>query len=104
MHLHTNAQLFDQRAWEELDLGGRVRIVHISIDAADSDTYSILRRGGSFERLLKNLEFIKRLRESEEIKNLSISMVVQRINYRQLPAFALLGKAHAADAVSFQMI
>lgn len=102
--LHTNAQLWDARAWAELDLAGRVDSAHVSIDATDEETYAIVRRGGTFARLLKNLEFVKTLRDSGELRILEVSMVVQSINYRQMPDFVRLGRSISADAISFQMI
>lgn len=102
--LHTNGQLFDERAWKDLALAGRVNYVHISIDAAAPDTYAVLRRGGTFDRLLKNLAFIKTLREAGEIAPLEFSMVVQARNFREMPAFVRLGEEFGADIVSFQMI
>ncbi|MGH6822944.1 MAG: radical SAM protein [Methylocella sp.] len=102
--LHTNGQLWDERAWTELSLQGRVRYAQISIDAARPDTYAIVRRGGNFERLLKNLTFIKRLRQSGEISELEFSMVVQAQNFREMPEFVQLGRAFGADTISFQMI
>ncbi len=83
--LHSNGQLFDARAWTELDLEGRVRDVEISIDAADSKTYAIVRRGGTFAQLRKNLAFIASLRRSGEIRTLTFSMVVQARNSRGCP-------------------
>lgn len=102
--LHTNGQLWDERAWTELGLRGRVRYAHVSIDAARAETYAILRRGGSFERLLDNLAFVKTLRQSGEISELEFSMVVQARNFREMPEFVHLGHALAADTISFQMI
>jgi molybdenum cofactor biosynthesis enzyme MoaA len=102
--LHTNGQLWDERAWTELRLQGRVHYAQISIDAACAETYAIIRRGGSFERLLANLAFVRRLRESGEIAELEFSMVVQARNFREMPAFVALGRSFGADAVSFQMI
>jgi organic radical activating enzyme len=102
--LHTNGQLWDERAWTELGLQGRVRYAQISIDAARADTYAIVRRGGNFERLLKNLAFIKRLRQSGEISELEFSMVVQVQNFREMPELVQLGRAFGADTISFQMI
>jgi pyruvate-formate lyase-activating enzyme len=102
--LHTNGQLWDERAWTELRLQGRVHYAQISIDAARAETYAIVRRGGSFDRLLKNLAFVKRLRESGEIAELEFSMVVQARNFREMPDFVALGQSFGADAVSFQMI
>ena len=102
--LHTNAQLFDARAWSDLDLAGRVGHVEISIDAAEPETYAIVRRGGSFARLRKNLAFIAGLRQAGEMRSLEFSMVVQARNFREMPAFVRLGQEFFADIVSFQMI
>ncbi len=102
--LHTNGQLFDERAWRDLDLTGRVRNVEISIDAAEPETYAIVRRGGTFQNLRKNLAFIAGLRRTGEIRSLRFSMVVQTRNFTEMPAFVRLGEEFAADYVYFQMI
>ena len=102
--LHTNGQLWDRRAWKELGLAGRVGNAHISIDATTPDTYAFVRRGGSFARLLDNLEFVRELRRAGEISHLEFSMVVQSRNFREIPDFIQLGADYAADRVSFQMI
>jgi len=104
INLQTNGQLWDRRAWKELGLAGRVDYAQISIDAARPDTYAFVRRGGTFERLLKNLEFVRELRRSGEINFLEFSMVVQSRNFREIPEFIDLGAEYAADCVSFQMI
>lgn len=102
--LHTNGQLLNARAWRDLDLAGRVDSVHISIDAAKAETYAIVRRGGTFARLLENLDYVKSLRERGDIKALEISMVVQALNFLEMPAFVGLGRAIGADAIGFEMI
>jgi pyruvate-formate lyase-activating enzyme len=102
--LHSNGQLWDERAWTDLRLQGRVHYAQISIDAARAETYALVRRGGSFQRLLQNLAFVKQLRESGEIADLEFSMVVQARNFREMPEFVALGRRFGADAVSFQMI
>ena len=56
--LQTNGVLFDRKAWDELELEGLVHGVLVSIDAACRATYEVIRRGGSFDRLLDNLAFI----------------------------------------------
>jgi len=102
--LHTNAQLFDARAFEEFDLAGRIGRVEISIDAATSETYAHVRRGGDFAHLLKNLAFIRDLRRAGEIRELEFSFVVQTRNFQEMPAFVRIGEEFAADIVAFQMI
>jgi wyosine [tRNA(Phe)-imidazoG37] synthetase (radical SAM superfamily) len=102
--LHTNAQLFDDKAWAELQLSGKVGHVEISIDAATAETYHIVRRGGSFDRLMNNLAFVAKLHEAREIKQLAFSFVVQQQNYREMPEFVELADRFGADFVDFRMI
>ena len=102
--LITNGQLMNQKAWDELALAGRVDNTHISVDATTPETYKIVRRGGTFQRLLDNLAFIKQLRQSGDIKSLEFSMVVQSLNFREMPAFIDLAREYGADGVHFQMI
>jgi sulfatase maturation enzyme AslB (radical SAM superfamily) len=102
--LISNGQLLDLRAWAELGLKNRVRNVEISIDAAEAETYAIVRRGGTFARLLKNLAFLRDMRRSGEIAQLQYSMVVQALNYKEMPAFVHMSEDYAADVISFNMI
>jgi hypothetical protein len=63
--LQTNAQLWTPQMWRKIpkNIQQLVKSTEISIDAATSETYSINRRGGSFDRLLANLSFISQLRK-----------------------------------------
>jgi tetratricopeptide (TPR) repeat protein len=101
----TNGQLFDERAYRELDLAGRIQSVKISIDAATSETYEIVRRGGSFSRLLRNLEFLDGLRvSSRDSFRLELLFVVSIHNFREMPAFVKLAKSFHADLVLFTSV
>jgi len=104
--LHTNAQLWTCEIWNTIPMEIReiINSTIISIDAATAHTYSINRRGGDFEKLLNNLEFISLLRTGGPLKHLRISMVVQMNNFMEMPAFIRLGKSFGADVVSFSKI
>jgi len=102
--LHTNAQLWNERAWIELGLAEIVRGAEVSIDAARPETYAVVRRGGDFARLLENLAFIKELRESGQLTELCLSFVVQAGNFREMPEFVKLGERFGADLIQFNMI
>lgn len=104
INLHTNATLCDVRAWDDCALWGRVETVSVSIDAANAETYSVTRRGGNFERLLRNLLFLSELRSSNEIKWFEIQFVVQAANFREMPAFVEFGRRFGVDQVSFHKI
>ena len=102
--LQTNGVLFDRKAWEELELEGLVHGALVSIDAARGATYAIVRRGGSFDRLLENLAFIGELRRAERIRHFRLDFVVQALNFREMPAAVELARAFGCDVMHFQMI
>jgi wyosine [tRNA(Phe)-imidazoG37] synthetase (radical SAM superfamily) len=103
--ISSNGQLFDRRAFETFDLKGRLSQVHISIDAARPETYKVVRRGGDFNRLLRNLEFLDevRLHEGERFY-LELRFVVSALNYREIPEFVTLARRFHADCVLFTVI
>ncbi|BBO17216.1 conserved hypothetical protein [Candidatus Brocadia pituitae] len=94
LHIHTNALLWTPKMWKTIpdEIQQIVKTAEISIDAASSETYSMNRRGGCFETLLENLEFISTLHESIPMDWVGISMVVQENNFREMPDFVRLGK------------
>jgi wyosine [tRNA(Phe)-imidazoG37] synthetase (radical SAM superfamily) len=102
--LHTNAVLCDERAWVDCSLSGRVDWVEVSVDAARPETYSLVRRGGDFERLLRNLEFLSKLRTSGQISTLALNLIVQRANFREMPEFVDLAVRFNVDQVNFSSI
>jgi hypothetical protein len=101
IELQTNGVLFDERAWIDLCLEGHVSRVLVSVDAADPDTYAVVRRGGSFDRLVRNLAFLGRLRAEGRIDRLRLDFVVQAANFREMPAFVDLARRVGADGVYF---
>lgn len=106
IHLHTNAQLWTPTMWETIPAGVRalVKTAEISIDGASAETYSVNRRGGDFDKLLRNLEFVASLRRSGDLRRLKVSMVVQANNFGEMPAFLELGKRFAADCVYYSQL
>ncbi len=101
IQLHTNGLLFDQRAWDELGLEDKVDSVWISIDAARPETYAVLRRGGNFADLTRNLDFLGTLRRHGAFNSLRLDFVVQAGNYREMGAFVDLARRVGADGTYF---
>jgi hypothetical protein len=104
--LHTNAQLWTPKMWSTIpsEIQKLVKSTEISIDAASSETYLINRRGGNFERLLENLEFVRTLRQKGPLEWVTISMVVQENNFQEMPQFVQLGKRFRVDRVFFSQL
>ncbi len=60
--------------------------IHVSINAASQDVYEKIVRGGKWDVLLNNLQFIHELRKEKKF-NLTTSMVVYKYNYMQISDF-----------------
>lgn len=101
LQLHTNGQLCNERAWNELGLWGNVDKVWISVDAAEPATYAELRRGGTFEALLENLVFLGDVRKANGFNWFRLDFIVQQRNYAEMGDFIDLASRVGADAVYF---
>jgi len=101
----TNGTLFNPERWGKLsNLKGMVNQITISIDAAEKETYEKLRRGGRWEVLYSNMEFISSLKVSNEINEIVMSFVVQKENFRQMSDYVALAKKWNADKVTFRRL
>jgi MoaA/NifB/PqqE/SkfB family radical SAM enzyme len=106
VHLMTNAQLLNQEMWNSLNKAARESInsLEISIDAASKVTYHVNRKNGKWDKLLANLGFISQLRKQGDLKNVRISMVVQKNNFMEMSAFIQLAERFAFDHIFFSKI
>ncbi len=106
IQLHTNGLLWTQEMWETIppDVRSLVTWAQISIDAAKPGTYAINRRGGEFDTLLRNLEYIATLRAEGPLQWLELSMVVQNNNVDEMKDFVALGERFGVDRVAFSQI
>ncbi|WP_187380133.1 radical SAM protein [Vibrio mimicus] len=101
--IHCNGQLFNSFTWSKLPEFVRERIsyVEISIDASRKETYEENRRGGSFERLLENLAFVRSLKQQGYLSYIKFSFVVQNNNVEQMGEFVEFAQSFEADCVFF---
>ncbi len=106
IHLQTNGLLWTPAMWGTIagEIQQLVRSAEISIDAAIPETYSINRRGGNFEQLFANLEFISELRRNGPLESVKISMVVQENNFMEMPDFVRVGRRFNFDTVYFSQL
>ena len=101
----TNGQLFTPGNWEKFsNLRGMEISIGVSIDAASKDVYEKIRRGGKWETLCKNMEYISSLKISGLINKIIMRFVVQKGNFHQLEDFVSLGKKWYADTICFQRL
>ena len=99
--LHTNGLLLNSSTWEKLDnTQKRVTGINISVDAACAKTYE-LNRGGSWTKLLKNLNFVKSLRQSSNHLKFTLFFTVQTNNFKEIADFVALANTLIADEIDF---
>jgi len=101
----TNGILLTPAMWNSLHkIHQGIDAISVSIDAATEETYNIVRIGGDFSKLLKNLFFIGNLRKNDDISFFEINFVVQKANYQEMKAFIGLGTNFNCDRVHFTPI
>ena len=101
----TNGLLLTPEAWDSFShIHHAIRGARVSIDAASAETYEDVRRPGKWSQLTQNMEFMAELRRSGKFKHLCICFVVQKKNYKEMPAFVELGQKWSADEILFSRL
>lgn len=101
----TNGLLFTENEWEKFkNVHELVYSVSVSIDAATEDTYRIVRRGGNWQKLMQNLDFLSKLHQEGEIPYFDLNFVIQKKNFREMKSFIKLGKKLGVDFVRFVLL
>lgn len=105
LDLITNGLLFDKGFWQKYpDVHSMIRTVRVSIDGATKPIYEKLRRGGDFERLKQNMEFLASLRREGMFEELSILCVYQLDNFREMKAMAEWAIKLGCDYIYFEKL
>lgn len=97
----TNGQLLTPEIAEAVIRCG-VTEIHVSIDGATRETYEWVRRGGSFDRLVKNLEMLTQLKTDLKSQTpvLQFNVTLMRCNVDELGEFARLARRLGVDQLS----
>lgn len=80
----------------------RINIVYLnaSINAANEETYNKLVKGGSWKKVIENLNFFRKIRMTKKNFNFGISMVVNKINYNEILKFIDIGiNEYSVDSI-----
>ncbi|MGN0929143.1 MAG: radical SAM protein [Alphaproteobacteria bacterium] len=97
--LSTNGLLFNKKNIKEIGLEGKIKEISISIHSATKETYEKIVRGGKWEQLLQNLEYIKSLNNTE----INFNFVIHSLNYKEMPAFVKMANKYNATALFWRM-
>lgn len=94
----TNGLGFTEKAYAQIPTREQIAGVNVSVDAATDATYRE-NRGGSWNKLLSNLEFLADLRRGDAIDKFELGFVYQANNWREIPAFVELAEHLGATRI-----
>ncbi len=103
IEIQTNGVMLTKKYWDRMSkIHNNINSIRVSYDAASSETYNVVRRGGDWNQLQKNMAMLSQLRKELKISNLTIHCVVQHYNYREMPELVRLAKRLGfVDTVGF---
>ena len=101
--IQTNGLLVKQMHSRIKNIFSRLKTLNVSIDGATKNTYEKLRQGGSYEKILENLSFIKEIKQTYGFEFI-LHFVVQRDNYHEMDLMVDLAERYDADKIWFNRI
>lgn len=89
IELESNGSLFNKKNWEKIsNIGKNDLTVYITVHSFREDTYQFLSGTNlPVDNVIKNLYFIKNLREREIINHFEIATVICERNFREMPEY-----------------
>ena len=100
-NLQTNGLLLKKMFGRLENIFDNLNELNISIDGATEKTYKLLRRGGDFNLLLENLDFIKNYHKNFKI---NVHMVVQKSNWHEMNQMIKLADRFNVHKIWFNKI
>lgn len=101
--IQTNGLLLEKMYHKNKFLFEGMHTIGLSIDGCHKNSYEILRRGGNFEMLKRNLSFLKKIKQHHGFKVI-FHCVVQKENYKEMLDYVEFAKEYDADRVWFNRI
>jgi radical SAM protein with 4Fe4S-binding SPASM domain len=100
---NTNLTALSERRAVECVQSG-LKVLHVSIDAADPDAYAYIRVGSRLDRVLRNLERLMHAKETlrSEYPEIILVAVAMRRNLEELPQLVQLAHRYGVRSVAVQ--
>lgn len=98
--IQTNGLLIKKNFYKFSHILENLDIIGLSVDGGTKKTYESLRVGGVFEKLLENLEFLKKIKNF----NIHLHVVVQQKNYKEIEKIIELGLKYNVDKIFLNKI
>jgi MoaA/NifB/PqqE/SkfB family radical SAM enzyme len=99
----TNGLLLKQMYNRTKKIWDRTKKIGVSIDGATKETYERLRLGGSYDKILENLAFLKKKKKEHGFK-LYLHFIVQKDNYHEMMKIIELAEKYDVNSVCLNKI
>lgn len=99
-YVYTNGIECSPEKLSEYGLVGKVEYFVVSIPALTKKIYNKLVVGGNYDKVIKNIKFLGKLKSQNKIKDFILNFVVNSYNYKEMPGFVNFAKENSAK-VSF---
>jgi len=99
----TNGHYLDENRCREIVHSGLDRLI-VSLDGLDQETYSFYRRGGNWERVVRGIEAMAKVRQDEKARNplIVVQFLVNRKNESQIKPLKQFARQVGADIIELK--
>ena len=101
--IHTNGLLIRKMYHRHTGLFEKLDVLNISVDGATKQTYETLRRGGSYDKIIENLESVQQLKTKYNFRFI-LHFVVQQKNWQEMLLMLKLAHRYNVDEIFFNKI
>jgi MoaA/NifB/PqqE/SkfB family radical SAM enzyme len=96
--LHTNGLLCTEQLLAELGIIDRLSVIEVSLHATTKETYDKFVLGSNWNKVIRNIEYLSRLKRGGKLDELLMLFVVTNFNYREMSDFIQFAKNYGAKA------
>ena len=92
----TNGLRCNEQVIKEYGLEDRINSITISLHAGRKGTYSRIVRNSDWCTVIKNIEYVSKLKKAGKINEFSLTFVLSSLNFLDLPRFIKLANKYGA--------
>ena len=96
-NIRTNGLLVDEKTLADLNILDKISSVIISLHASTKKTYDRIVLDSDFSKIIKNIEWLHKLKKDGKINLISLVAVISWLNYKEIISFAKLAKRYDAE-------
>jgi len=102
--IHSNGTLLNKHKDYLLSVANNLSGFEISTDATSKETYSIVRKNGEWEDLLKGYEVLDELRKIQPDFYIASSFVISSLNYFEIPNMIKFSKDRNTTLIFYKVL